>query len=116
VSPFYILFHGGEILVLLAGGLFGIGIFTGMLVWAFSGPARPWTIPAVYLLVSLSISIPEIFTDNFFGLSVMLSFPWSVLLIFVSVIVQRDIGLYWQIPAIVFNAIVVFMVARYRRP
>lgn len=107
-------FHGTEILALFGGGFVGLGIFVGMLVWAFRGPYRSWTVPLAYLMIALSISIPEIITDNFFGLSVMFAFPWSVLLVVVSTAIDRDIGLIWFIPSIVINAATVFLVARYQ--
>lgn len=107
-------FHGEEILALFGGGFVGLGMFVGLLVWAFRGPTRYWIVPLAYLIIALSISIPEIMTDNFFGLSVVFAFPWSVLLVVVSTVIDRDIGLIWFIPSIVFNAAIVFLVARYQ--
>ena len=111
----FLLFHGGEILAVFGGAFVGLGIFVGMLVWAFRGPSRPWTVPLAYLLIGLAISIPEIFTDNFFGLSIMFAFPWSVLLVVASTLIDRDIGLVWFIPSIAINAAIVYVVARYQR-
>jgi hypothetical protein len=108
------LFHGTEILTIFGGGFVGLGIFFGMVAWALRGPARPWTVPLIYLLVGLSLSIPEIFTDNFLGFSVMFAFPWSVLLVVTSTLIDRDIGLVWFIPAIVINSVIVYLVARYQ--
>lgn len=107
-------FHGEEILILLAGACVGLALFAVMMVWASFGPARSWTVPIVYLVIGMAISLAEIFTDSFLGLSVMFAFPWSLLLLTLSTVIDQDIGLIWFIPSIVVNAALVYLVARYQ--
>jgi len=109
-----LLFHGIEILALFGGAFIGLGIFIGMLVWAFRGPTRPWVVPLTYLIIGLLVSVLEIYTDNFFGLAVMFAFPWSVLLVIVSTVIDKDVGLVWFLPSIVINTTLFYLTARYR--
>ena len=109
-----LLLHGTEILTFLGGTFLGLGIFVCMLIWALRGPIRTWTIPIAYLVVALSVCIPEILTDNFFGLAIMFAFPWSVVLVVVSTVFDQSIALFWNIPCIVVNAGLIYLIARYQ--
>jgi len=109
------LFHGTEILVFLGATIFGFGILLGLFVWALRGPARTWVVPLVYAVLGVLFTVREIYVENLFGLAVMFAFPWSVLLVFISTSIEKDLGIVWLIPAILVNALLLFLLARFQR-
>ena len=113
------LFHGSPLILFapFIAGVIGAGLFLIFLIWAFTGPKRPWMLPAFILLIGLPLSILGIATESFyigFLLCVALGSPWSIIA-FVTVIASDSVFRAEIFPAfLVLNAGIIYLLARYR--
>ncbi len=69
-------------------------------------------LPLIYLLFALPLTILEYLKEEWWGIGVAFAFPWSVTLVVISGLLDRDVGFAWTFPSIALNGVIFYAVSK----
>ena len=123
----FLLFHGTEILSFMAGIVLGIAALPGIFIWVLNRPpAKPARPAILYFLLAVSsctffMIADHLNSDSLPDASVLLMlpvavcFPWSVMIVVLSGVLDVDLGMGTLFLGGVLNAVLSYWVAKFAR-